>query len=65
MMQVRRTDKVKSKEAAHHGVEEYMEHVAEYFQGLEMKLGAPVKEKRVYVATDDPTGWSTWFYTRY
>ena len=50
---VRRTDKLK-KEASFHGVEEYMRHVAEYYQELEVRQGYPVEEKRVYLATDDP-----------
>ena len=62
-MQVRRTDKVTGKEAAYHSVGEYMKHVAEYFQELEIKRGAPLEEMRVYVATDDPTGWSGWIFT--
>ena len=41
-------------EAAFHGVEEYMKHVAEYFQELEVRQGYPVETKRVYVATDEP-----------
>ncbi len=41
-------------EAAYHGVEEYMKHVEEYYQELEVKQGFPVETKRVYVASDDP-----------
>ncbi len=41
-------------EAAFHPVDEYMQHVGEYFQGLEVLQGSPVLEKRVYVASDDP-----------
>ncbi|GIY50593.1 alpha-(1,6)-fucosyltransferase [Caerostris extrusa] len=48
---VRRTDKIGT-EAQFHPIEEYMEHVEEYFQLL--GLEHPVKEKRVYLATDDP-----------
>jgi len=50
---VRRTDKVGT-EAAFHGVDEYMKHVEEYFQQLEIRLGREMTTKRVYVATDDP-----------
>jgi len=49
---IRRTDKVGT-EAAFHSVEEYMKHVDEYYQRLELKEG-PLSEKRVYVASDDP-----------
>ncbi|GFT42609.1 alpha-(1,6)-fucosyltransferase [Trichonephila clavipes] len=48
---VRRTDKIGT-EAQFHPIEEYMEHVEEYFQLL--GIDHPVKEKRVYLATDDP-----------
>ncbi|GFU32721.1 alpha-(1,6)-fucosyltransferase [Nephila pilipes] len=48
---VRRTDKIGT-EAQFHPIEEYMEHVEEYFQLL--GLEHPIKEKRVYLATDDP-----------
>ena len=41
-------------EAAFHGVEEYMKHVEEYFQELEVRQGYPVETKRVYIATDEP-----------
>lgn len=47
---IRQTDK--SREAAYHSVEEYMSHVEEYYAKL--SLTAPVKEKRVFVATDEP-----------
>jgi len=50
---IRRTDKVGT-EAAFHGVDEYMKHVAEYFDRVEVKSGGvPLAEKRVYVASDD------------
>ncbi|KAG1662109.1 Alpha-(1,6)-fucosyltransferase [Nymphon striatum] len=49
---VRRTDKVGT-EADFHGIEEYMEHVDEYYQKLEMTEDVPAR--RVYLATDDPT----------
>lgn len=48
---IRRTDKVGT-EAAFHHVDEYMEGVEEYYKQLSLK--EMVKEKRVYVATDDP-----------
>ncbi|XP_054717100.1 alpha-(1,6)-fucosyltransferase-like [Uloborus diversus] len=48
---VRRTDKIGT-EAQFHPIEEYMEHVEEYYQQL--SLNNPIKEKRVYLATDDP-----------
>ncbi|KAJ8933188.1 hypothetical protein NQ318_022682 [Aromia moschata] len=48
---VRRTDKVGT-EAAYHGIEEYMSHVDEYYNYLELKR--PVGQRRVYLATDDP-----------
>ena len=41
-------------EAAFHGVEEYMKHVEEYFQELEVRQGYPVETKQVYIATDEP-----------
>uniref|UniRef100_A0A131YZ78 Alpha-(1,6)-fucosyltransferase n=1 Tax=Rhipicephalus appendiculatus TaxID=34631 RepID=A0A131YZ78_RHIAP len=49
---VRRTDKVGT-EADFHGIEEYMEYVADYFERLALKGGA-VPRRRVYLATDDP-----------
>lgn len=49
---VRRTDKVGT-EAAFHGIEEYMVHVIDYYKILELEK--PVPEKRVYLASDDPT----------
>ncbi|KAJ8909854.1 hypothetical protein NQ315_013340 [Exocentrus adspersus] len=48
---VRRTDKVGT-EAAFHGIEEYMSHVDEYFNHLELKQ--TVDKRRVYLASDDP-----------
>ncbi|KFM57890.1 Alpha-(1,6)-fucosyltransferase, partial [Stegodyphus mimosarum] len=48
---VRRTDKIGT-EAQFHSIEEYMEHVEEYYEQL--KFDGSVKEKRVYLATDDP-----------
>ena len=51
-MHIRRTDKVGT-EAAYHSVEEYMQHVGEYYDRLEMKQKVDVR--RVYLASDDPT----------
>ena len=51
-MHVRRTDKV-STEAKLHQVEEYMRHVEDWFRFRE-KIN-PVEERRVYLATDDPS----------
>lgn len=50
-MHVRRTDKVGT-EAAFHSLEEYMSHVDEYFNHLELKQ--MVDKRRVYLASDDP-----------
>lgn len=51
-MHIRRTDKIKT-EAAFHPLEEYMEHVEEYFNQLD--LSEPMDERRVYIASDDPS----------
>ena len=53
---VRRTDKVGS-EAAYHGIDEYMLHVANYFDAYEyMHPGElKIKGRNVYLATDEPT----------
>lgn len=48
---IRRTDKVGT-EAAFHPVEEYMNHVLEWFRQYE--LTHDLDKKRVYVASDDP-----------
>jgi len=48
---VRRTDKVGT-EAAFHSVEEYMQHVDEYYNFYE--LTHKVDQRRVFVASDDP-----------
>lgn len=48
---VRRTDKIGT-EASFHGIEEYMYHVEDYYKYAEKKQ--KIKEKRVYLATDDP-----------
>lgn len=47
---IRRTDKVGT-EAAFHHIQEYMAHVKDYFDQLE--LTRPVDVRRVYLATDD------------
>lgn len=47
---IRRTDKVGT-EAAFHHIHEYMSHVEDYFEQLE--LTTTVDERRVYLATDD------------
>jgi len=49
---VRRTDKVGA-EAAFHGIEEYMSYVEDYYKTLEKRQR--VDERRVYIATDDPS----------
>ena len=49
---VRRTDKVGT-EAAFHPIEEYMQHVEDYYQMLGRRTH--VDKKRVYLATDDPS----------
>ena len=48
---VRRTDKIGS-EAAFHSVDEYMTHVNDYYDQLE--VSRKIKKRRVYVASDDP-----------
>lgn len=48
---IRRTDKVGT-EAALHKVEEYMQHVDEYYNQLEMI--EKVEKRRVFLASDDP-----------
>lgn len=48
---VRRTDKVGT-EAAFHSLDEYMAHVEEYYNQLEMVQ--KVDKRRVYLASDDP-----------
>ena len=49
---VRRTDKVGT-EAAFHSIDEYMSHVDDYYQALE--LTQPNIMRRVYLASDDPS----------
>ncbi|XP_059164715.1 alpha-(1,6)-fucosyltransferase-like isoform X2 [Physella acuta] len=49
---VRRTDKI-NLEAAYHSIEEYMEHVEEYYQQLERTR--PNIDRQVYLASDDPS----------
>lgn len=48
---VRRTDKL-NKEAKFYGVEEYMEHVEEWFNAYEHRH--PGIQRRIYIATDEP-----------
>ena len=51
---IRRTDKIGA-EAAFHKSDEYMRHVVEYYQRLEIQQhGEPLSLKQVYIATDDP-----------
>lgn len=50
-MHIRRTDK--KREAGFHDVAEYMQHAEEFYSTLALR-GRPV-QKRVFVATDDPT----------
>lgn len=48
---MRRTDKVGT-EAAFHSLEEYMSHVSDYYDYLE--LNQVVDKRRIYLASDDP-----------
>ena len=48
---VRRTDKIGS-EAAFHGLDEYMIHVEQYFDVLELRTGKQVK-RSVFLASDE------------
>ncbi|XP_054926229.2 alpha-(1,6)-fucosyltransferase-like [Dermacentor andersoni] len=50
-LHIRRTDK--NIEAAYHNISEYMHHVEEFYSALELR-GETV-EKRVFVATDEPS----------
>ena len=50
---VRRTDKVGT-EAAFHGIEEYMEHVEQWFMTQE-RIPGKIDKRRVYIASDDPS----------
>ena len=50
-LQIRRTDKLDG-EAQNHTIEEYMEHVHEWYDMYEKRK--PVIRRRVYIATDDP-----------
>ena len=51
---IRRTDKL-DKEAAFHGVEEYMKHVKTFFQQVEINTGnTSLSPKIIYIASDDP-----------
>ncbi len=47
---IRRTDKIK--EAKFYPIEQYMEHVEEWYQ-QQQKQGLEVTQKRVYLATDE------------
>lgn len=59
---IRRTDKVGT-EAALHNVEEYMKHVDEYYDQLEMIQN--VEKRRVFLASDDPRVSFTEAFFRY
>lgn len=48
---IRRTDKVGT-EASFHSLDEYMQHVEEYYTQLEMI--EKVDRRRIYLASDDP-----------
>jgi glycoprotein 6-alpha-L-fucosyltransferase len=48
---IRRTDKVGT-EASFHSLDEYMQHVEEYYNQLEMI--EKVDRRRIYLASDDP-----------
>ncbi|XP_044727696.1 alpha-(1,6)-fucosyltransferase [Chrysoperla carnea] len=53
---VRRTDKIGT-EAAFHSIEEYMSHVNDYYDRLELMMSTQnqqLDQRRVYIATDDP-----------
>ena len=52
-LHIRRTDKLE-KEAQFHSVEEYMEHVVQYFKILELKCTNCSSIKQVYISSDDP-----------
>ncbi|CAG9123083.1 unnamed protein product [Plutella xylostella] len=52
---IRRTDKVGA-EAAFHHIHEYMKHVKQYYDKLQ--LSTDVRARRVYIATDDPNALS-------
>ena len=49
-LHVRRTDK--NREAAYHSLDEYMVHVAEWYDAYE--LTHPNVERKIYLATDEP-----------
>jgi glycoprotein 6-alpha-L-fucosyltransferase len=49
---IRRTDKLAA-EASFHSVAEYMTYVEDYFSRLELRM--PGIERRVFLASDDPT----------
>ena len=49
---MRRTDKL-IREAAFYGIDEYMVHVEKWYEQL--SLTQTVEQKRVFIATDEPT----------
>ena len=51
---VRRTDKVGT-EAAFHAIDEYMQHVHEFYEQREMEAAPGSQPRCVYLASDDPT----------
>ena len=50
---MRRTDKL-LREAKLHGIEEYMEHVHQWFL-IQERIPNRIDKRRVYIASDDPT----------
>lgn len=50
---IRRTDKITSREASFHSLEEYMQHVETYYERLEMF--EKIDSRRVFIASDDST----------
>ncbi len=52
-VQVRRTDKLGG-ESAFHPIEKYMQYVEEWYKQQQVQ-GVNVTQKRVYLATDEPT----------
>ena len=49
----RRTDKLETEATAHHAVDEYMIHAAEYFNQLELQENVDIR--RIYLASEDPS----------
>ena len=49
---VRRTDKL-IRDAAYHGIDEYMRHVVDWYDTYEERYGEV--ERKVFIATDDPS----------